>query len=80
MPQVAGPEIKSRAARLRAVGDAALDRHLVGQIGREHQVLVEGPRLGRTEQFTEVSFTSDQPEGRIQRVRISGMAGGRLTA
>jgi threonylcarbamoyladenosine tRNA methylthiotransferase MtaB len=80
MPQVSGPKIKSRAARLRAVGDAALDRHLVGQIGREHQVLVEGPRLGRTEQFTEVSFTSDQPEGQIQRVRISGKAGGRLTA
>jgi threonylcarbamoyladenosine tRNA methylthiotransferase MtaB len=80
MPQVPGPDIKSRAARLRAAGDAALDRHLAGQIGREHQVLVEGPRLGRTEQFTEVSFTSDQPEGQIQRVRISGKAGDRLTA
>ena len=80
MPQVAGPEIKSRAARLRAAGDAALDRHLAGQVGRAHLVLVEGPRLGRTEQFTEVSFAVDQPEGQVQRVRISGMATGRLTA
>ena len=80
MPQVHGPNIKDRAARLRAVGDAALQRHLAAQVGREHVVLVEGPRLGRTEQFTEVSFASDQPEGQILRARISGMAGGRLTA
>ncbi len=80
MPQVHGPDIKDRAARLRAVGDAALQRHLAAQVGREHVVLVEGPRLGRTEQFTEVSFASDQPEGQILRARISGMAGGRLTA
>ena len=78
MPQVHGPDIKDRAARLRAVGDAALQRHLAAQVGREHVVLVEGPRLGRTEQFTEVSFASDQPEGQILRARISGMAGGRL--
>ena len=80
MPQVRGPDIKARAARLRAVGDAALQRHLAAQVGRAHHVLVEGPRLGRTEQFTEVSFASDQPEGQIQRVQIAGMAGGRLTA
>ncbi len=80
MPQVHGPDIKSRAARLRAAGDAALARHLSAQIGRDHVVLIEGPRLGRTEQFTEVSFVSDQPEGQILRTRISGMAAGRLTA
>ena len=80
MPQVRGPDIKSRAARLRAAGDAALDRHLAAQIGRDHVVLIEGPRLGRTEQFTEVAFATDQPEGQIMRARISGMAAGRLTS
>lgn len=80
MPQVAGPVIKSRAARLRAAGDAALDRHLTSQIGQTHQVLVEGPRLGRTRQFTEVTYASDQPEGQIQTSQITSAAHGRLIA
>jgi threonylcarbamoyladenosine tRNA methylthiotransferase MtaB len=80
MPQLRGPLIKDRAARLRAAGDAALARHLAAQVGRDHTVLVEGPRLGRTEQFTEVAFASDQPEGQILRARIAGFAAGRLTA
>ena len=80
MPQVPGPEVKSRAARLRVCGEAGLDRHLTAQIGRDHSVLIEGPRLGRTPQFAEVSFASDQPEGRIVQARILGKAAGRLTA
>ena len=80
MPQVRGPDIKSRAARLRAVGDAALTRHLSAQVGRNHSVLIEGPRLGRTEQFTEVAFATDQAEGQILRCRITGTTGPRLTA
>ena len=79
MPQVRGPEIKDRAARLRAAGEAALGRHLAAQVGRPHRVLMEGPRMGRTEQFTEVDFAVDQPEGRIVGVVIAGQAGGRLT-
>lgn len=80
MPQVPGPQVKDRAARLRAVGDAALTRHLAAQVGQVHDVLTEGPRLGRTAQFAEVAFESDQPEGRVQAVRIAGFAGGRLLA
>ncbi len=80
MPQVKGPAVKERAARLRAAGDAALARHLAAQVGREHRVLLEGPRLGRTEQFTEVAFAGDMPEGRIVSTRIAGFAEGRLTA
>ena len=80
MPQVRGPEIKARAARLRAAGDAALTRHLNSQIGRTHDILVEGPRLGRTAQFTEVAFLSDQPEGQIRVARIAGTSGERLVA
>ena len=80
MPQVRGPEIKDRAARLRAAGDAALVRHLQGQVGQVHQVLTEGPRTGRTEGFAEVAFGTDQPEGTIQLVRIAGQDGARLLA
>jgi threonylcarbamoyladenosine tRNA methylthiotransferase MtaB len=80
MPQVRGPEIKERAARLRAVGDAALGRHLAGQVGCTHRVLTEGPRIGRTEQFAEVSFATDQPEGVIREVAIRGQNGTSLLA
>jgi threonylcarbamoyladenosine tRNA methylthiotransferase MtaB len=80
MPQVKGPAIKERAARLRATGDTALQKHLAAQIGLSHRVLIENPRMGRTEQFTEVAFASDQPEGQILTATILGMAGQQLTA
>jgi len=80
MPQVRGPEIKDRAARLRAVGDAALQAHLAAQVGRAHRVLTEGARLGRTEGFAEVAFGTDQPEGAILDVTIRGQDGLRLVA
>ena len=80
MPQVSGPVRKERAAQLRAAGDAALARHLARQVGRTHQVLTEGPRMGRTGQFTEVRFGSDQPEGTILAVRITGTDGAKLIA
>ncbi|HEX9858778.1 MAG TPA: tRNA (N(6)-L-threonylcarbamoyladenosine(37)-C(2))-methylthiotransferase MtaB [Paracoccaceae bacterium] len=80
MPQVKGPVIRERAARLRAAGDGQLAAHLAAQVGATHQVLIEGPRMGRTEQFTEVAFVADQPEGQILTARISGFSGGRLTA
>ncbi|MCF1710609.1 tRNA (N(6)-L-threonylcarbamoyladenosine(37)-C(2))-methylthiotransferase MtaB [Tabrizicola sp. J26] len=80
MPQVPGPAIKARAARLRSAGDTALRSHLSAQVGRKLHVLTEGPRLGRTEQFAEVAFDSDQPEGTIIETRITGYQNGRLTA
>lgn len=80
MPQVRGPAIKDRAARLRVEGDAALARHLTSQQGVTHRILMEGLRLGRTEQFTEVSFGSDQPEGQIVTAQITGHDGAHLTA
>ncbi|MEY4305031.1 MAG: hypothetical protein RIT52_1206, partial [Pseudomonadota bacterium] len=66
--------------RLRAAGDAALARHLIAQQGAMHRILTEGPRLGRTEQFTEVSFASDQPEGAIVTASIIGKSQDKLLA
>ncbi|HWL55648.1 MAG TPA: tRNA (N(6)-L-threonylcarbamoyladenosine(37)-C(2))-methylthiotransferase MtaB [Paracoccus sp. (in: a-proteobacteria)] len=80
MPRVDGPAIKERASRLRAAGDKALARHLQAQVGTRRLVLTEGPRLARTEHFTEVSFDRDMPEGSLIEVAITGHDGQRLIA
>ncbi|MBL3594534.1 tRNA (N(6)-L-threonylcarbamoyladenosine(37)-C(2))-methylthiotransferase MtaB [Rhodovulum sulfidophilum] len=80
MPQVEGGAIRDRAARLRAAGEAQVARHLAAQAGRSHRILMESPRMGRTEQFTEVDFGSDQPEGQIVTATISGRSDTRLRA
>ena len=80
MPAVPGPAIKSRAARLRAAGDQALRRHLAAQTGQTHRILTEAPRMGRTEQFTQVAFAADQAEGAIVTARITGTTATTLTA
>src|SRR6056297_2215325 len=78
--QVNGKLIKERAARLRAAGEAQVARHLAAQQGRTHHILMENPRMGRTEQFTEVSFDADRPEGQIVTATITGMRGAQLVA
>ncbi|MHA6345555.1 tRNA (N(6)-L-threonylcarbamoyladenosine(37)-C(2))-methylthiotransferase MtaB [Roseivivax sp. CAU 1761] len=80
MPQVAGPAIRERAARLRAAGEAAVARHLEAQRGREHRILMESPEIGRTEQFAEVRFAAPQVEGALVAARIAGHDGARLLA
>jgi threonylcarbamoyladenosine tRNA methylthiotransferase MtaB len=80
MPQVDGRAIKDRAARLREAGAQAVERHLLAQQGRRHRVLMEAPDMGRTEQFTEVSFANPQPVGQIVPATITGHDGQRLVA
>ena len=80
MPAVNGKDIKSRAARLRAAGDAQVQRHLAAQLGKTHHVLMENPTMGRTTQFTEVIFDADQPESQIITARITGHAKTQLIA
>ena len=78
MPQVDGRIIKQRAARLRDVGKAAVDRHLAAQINTSHAVLMERPNLGRTQHFAEVVFSEPQPEGQIIPTMITGQKNGKL--
>jgi threonylcarbamoyladenosine tRNA methylthiotransferase MtaB len=78
MPQVQGATIKDRAARLRTAGESRVAAHLSAQVGQTHRILMENPRMGRTEQFTEVAFATDQPEGRIVTARITGHDGRQL--
>ncbi|MGB8623919.1 MAG: tRNA (N(6)-L-threonylcarbamoyladenosine(37)-C(2))-methylthiotransferase MtaB [Paracoccaceae bacterium] len=80
MPQVDGRAIKARAARLRAAGEEQVQRHLSAQVGRTCSVLLENPRMGRTEQFAEVLFGNDQTEGAIVTAEINGVSGHQLAA
>ena len=80
MPQVDGRAIRDRAARLRAEGEKRVERHLSKQIGQIHNILIEKPRMGRTEQFAEVAFDTDQPEGEIVQVDITGRTKRQLEA
>ena len=80
MPQVEGAAVKARAARLRALGEERARAHLAAQVGREAQVLMEKPRLGRTEGFAEVTFGADQEVGSIVPTTLTGVDGARLVA
>ena len=78
MPQVNGRDIKSRAARLRAAGETQVALHLNAQIGQSHDVLMERPTMGRTQQFAEVIFTAPQAEGKIIATDITSASATQL--
>jgi threonylcarbamoyladenosine tRNA methylthiotransferase MtaB len=78
MPQIERSVVKERAARLRTAGEAALTRHLDGEIGRRRMVLIEKPGSGRTEQFTATQIAERLPPGALVAARITGHDGRRL--
>jgi len=78
MPQVAGSEIRERAKRLRAKGEAALQKRLASEVGNTRDVLIESPTQGRTEHFVPVAI-GGETSGKVQRFKIVGHDGGRLT-
>ena len=78
MPQVDGREIKARAARLRAVGELQVEKHLNAQVGHPHAVLMESQHMGRTPQFAEVVFSDAQPEGKIIETKITSASSKQL--
>lgn len=80
MPQVDKAEIKQRAARLRDLGETRVQAYLATQVGRVHNILLESPRMGRTEGFGEVVFETDQPESQIIQAVITGVRGNQMTA
>jgi threonylcarbamoyladenosine tRNA methylthiotransferase MtaB len=77
MPQVRGDVIKERARRLRATGDAALQRRLASEIGSTRQVLIESASQGRTEHFVPVAIAGETP-GAVRTLVIKGHDGARL--
>ena len=78
--QLNGNTIKERAARLRQAGEQQVSRHLEAQIGKTHQILMENAHMGRTEQFTEVTFDQAQIEGTIVSGVITGKSASQLRA
>jgi threonylcarbamoyladenosine tRNA methylthiotransferase MtaB len=78
MPQVNGKAIKKRAAVLREAGANQVIEHLLAQVGKTHQVLMENPHMGRTEQFAEVHFDTPQSEGQIVQVIIRDQVSNQL--
>ena len=80
MPQVERKQIKSRAASLRRLGKFKAEKHLQAQIGKYHNVLMETPYLGRTEQFSEVIFETPEKEGSIVKALIKGRRAMQLIA
>ncbi|WP_028133296.1 tRNA (N(6)-L-threonylcarbamoyladenosine(37)-C(2))-methylthiotransferase MtaB [Bradyrhizobium japonicum] len=79
MPQVAGPAIKERAKRLRAVGEAALRKRLQAEVGMTRQVLIESEAQGRTEHYLPVAIAGERVGSLVSR-KITGSDGERLTA
>jgi threonylcarbamoyladenosine tRNA methylthiotransferase MtaB len=80
MPQVARDVARERARRLREAGEAALRRHLDGEIGARRRVLVETGDSGRSEQFTQVRFERPVEPGTIVETQVTGHDGRRLLA
>jgi threonylcarbamoyladenosine tRNA methylthiotransferase MtaB len=79
MPQVAGGEIRERAKRLRATGEAALRKRLDVEVGAVREVLIESATAGRTEHFVPVAIAGEAP-GVVKRLAITGHDGARLIA
>jgi len=77
MPQVAGDQIRDRARRLRAAGEAALRKRLASEIGATRQVLIESATQGRTEHFLPVAISGEAP-GAVRAVVVKGSDGARL--
>ena len=80
MPAVPRAEVKARAARLRAAGEAALARHLDAQVGRTLDALVEREGVARAADFTELSVIGSARVGDIVRMRITSHDGRRAVA
>jgi threonylcarbamoyladenosine tRNA methylthiotransferase MtaB len=78
MPQVRGEAIKDRARRLRATGEAALQRRLAAEVGSTRQVLIESTTQGRTEHFVPVAIAGETP-GAVRAFVMKGNDGLRLT-
>ncbi|PXW67017.1 tRNA (N(6)-L-threonylcarbamoyladenosine(37)-C(2))-methylthiotransferase MtaB [Methylobacterium sp. B4] len=80
MPMVPGDVIRTRAARLREAGAAALACHLDGEVGTRRRVLTERGETGRTEAFTPVRFSQPVPAGEIREITVAGHDGQALRA
>ncbi|MEM7660705.1 MAG: tRNA (N(6)-L-threonylcarbamoyladenosine(37)-C(2))-methylthiotransferase MtaB [Pseudomonadota bacterium] len=77
MPQVERYVVKERAARLRAAGAKALNRHLDNHVGTEAHALIERGQAARLADFTAVKLDEDISDlsGKNVRMRLTGHDG-----
>ncbi|OYW98099.1 MAG: hypothetical protein B7Z14_15855 [Bosea sp. 32-68-6] len=68
MPQLPGPVVAERAARLREVAGAAHAAHLAARLGRPLTVLTERGNTGRAPDFTLVRFRRETAPGELLSV------------
>ena len=84
MPRLEKSVVKERAARLRAVGEAATIAHLEARIGAVERVLIEKEDVGHTEQFVPIRVASrggsNLPPGDVVAARVVGRDGLNLRA
>ncbi|MFO0389279.1 MAG: tRNA (N(6)-L-threonylcarbamoyladenosine(37)-C(2))-methylthiotransferase MtaB [Alphaproteobacteria bacterium] len=80
MPQVNKDIRKERAARLRAAGEKQLEVYLASQVSKIHTVIVEKPRIARTEHFAVVELSEDCEPGSLVDVVITGATASSLRA
>jgi threonylcarbamoyladenosine tRNA methylthiotransferase MtaB len=78
MPQLQGPVVKERAARLRAKGEAAMQAFLESRVGKTASVLAEKADFGHCEHYLPVRLTSSVEEGSIHPVSITKLVNGEL--
>lgn len=78
MPQVPGAIRKQRAARIRALGDAALDDFMASRLNKTVSVLVEKNNAGHCEHYCPVQLTSAAEAGQIVSAKITGIQDGSL--
>jgi len=70
MPQLRGPVVKERAARLRALGDVAVREHLLSLQGQSFDALVEAGDMARSPTFAPVRLAAPRASGEVVRVRV----------
>ena len=74
MPQVRGPKVRERAAKLREMGVTQIMNFCQSRIGKMEQVLIENNDIGRTEQFMTIKVPGYAP-GQIVPVLVTGTDG-----
>ncbi|MCX2695244.1 MULTISPECIES: tRNA (N(6)-L-threonylcarbamoyladenosine(37)-C(2))-methylthiotransferase MtaB [Ochrobactrum] len=77
MPQVRREIVKDRAARLRAVGDRAYQKHLASLNGTVQRLLIEKEGIARTEGFTLAAVDQGNAGEIIERI-VTGHDGEKL--
>ena len=75
MPQLPKPVRKERAATLRAVGEAALERFMAKEVGQRRAVLVEHGDRGHTEHFALVRLDTPASPGTLLEVEVKAVEG-----